>query len=412
MSQRIVEERDRQRRMKWWQEARFGMFIHWGLFSVIGREGWAIRNEQMPIQEWEPLADKIRSKGNPARHWARLAKQTGQKYMVFTTKAHEGFCMFDSALTDYCAPKRAAGRDLVADYVEAARAEGMRVGFYYSLMDWHHPDGARCRHDEGARRRFVEYIHGQVRELCTNYGRVDVLWYDVPQPLDAQGWESERMNRMVRQLQPDIIINDRSRVPEDFSTPEQKIEAAPPGRAWESCMTVSDQWGYNPTCRHWKTVHECVRYLIAAASQGGNFLLNINVRPDGSITPQDRRVFLGIGDWMGRNEEAIRNTDRWLTGSPPYMTTVRGKTIYLHVFSWPGREIVFGGLRSRVRSARLLTTGQPVKVRQTGTRLFLTGLPDKALDSPATVIAIECASRPRRELLHPSEGGGGRRGRP
>ena len=221
-----AEERSRRRRMQWWREARFGMFIHWGLFSAIGRHGRAVSTECMPFEEWEPLSDQIKPKGNPARQWAKLARQTGQKYMVLTTKAHEGFCLFHSELTDYCATKRAAGRDLVADFVEAARAEGMRVGFYYSLMDWRHPDGARSRHDEGARRRFVDYIHGQVRELCTNYGPVDVLWYDVSQPLDAEGWESAKMNRMVRQLQPDTIINNRSQLPEDFDTPEQKVEAA------------------------------------------------------------------------------------------------------------------------------------------------------------------------------------------
>ncbi len=392
------EERDRRRRMKWWHEARFGMFIHWGLFSVIGRAGWAISTEMIPFDEWEKLADGIKPKGNPARDWARLAKQAGQKYMVLTTKAHEGFCLFDSALTDYCAPRRAAGRDLVADFVEAARAEDMRVGFYYSIKDWYHPDGARCLRDEKARRRFVDYIHGQVRELCTNYGKLDILWYDVPQPLDAEGWESAKMNRMVRKLQPNIIINDRSRLPEDFSTPEQEVRPASEGRAWESCMTVTDQWGYNPTSRHWKTVHECVMNLVRAASKGGNFLFNINVRPDGTITPQERKVFLGIGDWMSRNEEAIRNTERAQIESMPYAHTARGKTLYLHVFAWPGPELVVAGLRSRVKCARLLATGEHVPFEQTDERLFVRGLPDKPPDSPASVIALECASRPRQIL--------------
>ena len=392
------EERDRLRRMEWWHEARFGMFIHWGLFSVIGRSGWAVSTELIPFDEWEKLADGIRPKGNPAREWAQLAKQAGQKYMVLTTKAHEGFCLFDSALTDYTAPKRAAGRDLVADFVQAARAEDMRLGFYYSLMDWHHPDGARCRHDESARRRFVDYIHGQVRELCTNYGKLDILWYDVPQPLDAEGWESAKMNRMVRGLQPDIIINDRSRVPEDFSTPEQEVRPASQGRAWETCMTVSDHWGYNAGCRHWKTVYESVQHLVHAASRGGNFLYNINVRANGTITPQERRVFLGIGDWMSRNEEAIRNTDRAPIESLPYPHTARGKTLYLHVFAWPGRELVIGGLRSRVRGARLLATGDNVPFEQKGERLFVRGLPEKPPDSPASVVALDCASRPRQRL--------------
>ena len=209
--------------MKWWHEARFGMFIHWGLYSVLGRHEWVMENEGIPVAEYEQLAKRFKPKPNAARDWARLAKQAGQKYMVMTTKHHEGFCHFDSKLTDYCAPKQGPGRDLVKEYVEAARAEGLRVGFYYSLMDWHHPDGARCATDEAARHRFVDYIHGQIRELLTNYGKIDILWYDVAWPLDAKGWESEKMNEMVFQLQPDIIVNNRNGLAGDFATPEQTI---------------------------------------------------------------------------------------------------------------------------------------------------------------------------------------------
>ena len=171
--------------MQWWHEARFGMFIHWGLYSVIGRHEWAMENEGLPVAEYEQFAKQFKPKPNAARDWARLAKAAGQKYMVMTTKHHEGFCHFDTKLTNYTSPKQGPGRDLVKEYVDAARAEGMRVGFYYSLMDWHHPDGARCATDEAARRRFVDYIHGQIRELLTNYGKIDVLWYDVAWPLDA-----------------------------------------------------------------------------------------------------------------------------------------------------------------------------------------------------------------------------------
>ena len=182
-----AEVRDRVRRMKWWHEAKFGMFIHWGLYSLIGRHEWAMENEAIPIEEYEQLAERFKPKPNAPRAWAKLAKQAGMKYMVMTTKHHEGFCLFDSKLTDYCAPKRACGRDLVAEYVEAARAEGLRVGFYYSLMDWHHPDGARCVSDEDARRRFVRYIHGQIRELCSKpyydivalCGQVSVSFFDL-----------------------------------------------------------------------------------------------------------------------------------------------------------------------------------------------------------------------------------------
>src|ERR1700687_1891367 len=239
-----AEDADRARRMQWWHEARFGMFVHWGLYSVLGRHEWVMENEGIPVTDYEQLAKRFQPKPNAARAWAKLAKQAGQKYMVMTSKHHEGFCNFDTKLTNYCAPKQGPGRDLVREYVEAARAEGLRFGFYYSLMDWHYPDGARCKTDEAARKRFVEYIHGQVRELMTNYGKVDILWYDVAWPLDAKGWESVEMNQMVRKLQPDIIINNRSKIPEDFDTPEQRIEASA-NRPWESCMTLNDSWGYH-----------------------------------------------------------------------------------------------------------------------------------------------------------------------
>src|ERR1700740_881114 len=172
-------DRQRARRVKCWHEARFGMFIHWGLYSTLGRHEWAMENEAIPVAEYQQLAKTFKPQPNAARAWAKRAKQAGQKYMVMTTKHHEGFCMFDTKLTDYSAPKQGPGRDLVAEYVEAARAEGLRVGFYLSLMDWNHPDGAKCKTDEDARKRFVAYTHGLIRELMTNYGKIDVLWYDV-----------------------------------------------------------------------------------------------------------------------------------------------------------------------------------------------------------------------------------------
>ncbi len=201
--------------------------------------------EGVPLPEYEKLAKRFKPKPGSPRQWARLAKKAGMKYMVMTTKHHEGFCLFDTKTTDYCAPQQGPGRDLVAEYVKACRAEGLRLGFYFSLMDWHHPDGATCERNEAARQRFVKYLHAQVRELCTQYGTLDILWYDVPWPLTAEGWESKKLNRMVRRLQPNIIINNRSRLPEDFSTPEQHITAEPPvdGRGWESCMTLKrERW--------------------------------------------------------------------------------------------------------------------------------------------------------------------------
>src|SRR6266567_4306621 len=275
---------DRARRMKWWHEARFGMFIHWGLYSVLGRHEWVMENEGIPVSEYAPLAKRFNPKPNAARAWAKLARQAGQKYMVMTTKHHEGFCQWDTKLTNYCAAKQGPGRDLVREYVDAARAEGLHVGFYYSLMDWHHPDGARCATDEDARKRFVAYTHGLIRELLTNYGKIDVLWYDVRWPLTADQWESERMNKMVFELQPDIVVNNRNHLIGDFSTPEQKIVAETNGRAWESCMTLNDSWGFQRADDNWKTSKTIIRNLISCARDGGNYLLNIGPTQDGSIT--------------------------------------------------------------------------------------------------------------------------------
>src|SRR5580693_5745368 len=182
----------RTQRMAWWHEAKFGMFIHWGLYSLVGQHEWALEVEGIPILQYEYLAKHFKPKPNAAREWAKLARRAGQKYMVMTTKHHEGFCHFDSKLTDYCAPRQGPGRDLVREFVDAARAEGLRVGFYYSLMDWHHPDGIRCEKNEEARKRFVAYTHGLIRELMTNYGKIDILWYDVDKPLTAEQWESEQ----------------------------------------------------------------------------------------------------------------------------------------------------------------------------------------------------------------------------
>lgn len=386
---------DRTRRMQWWHAARFGMFIHWGLYSVLGRHEWVMENEGIPVSEYEKLADQFKPKPNAARDWARLARRAGQKYMVMTTKHHEGFCNFDTKLTGYCATKRGPGRDLVREYVDAARAEGLRVGFYYSLMDWHHPDGARCQTDEGARRRFVDYIHGQVRELMTNYGKVDILWYDVAWPLDAKGWESVEMNRMVRNLQPDIIINNRSKIPEDFDTPEQRIEASQ-NRPWESCMTLNDSWGYHASDNGWKNPTTVIRNLITCARDGGNYLLNIGPKPDGSIPVESVQILSIVGDWMSKNGATIYESDNCQPRRGNYLSfTRKGKTLYAHVYYWPGETVVVGNLLPKVKSVKVYATGQPVKFEQDDFRVRLTGLPKKAPEL-VTTFALECDSEPRQ----------------
>jgi alpha-L-fucosidase len=396
---------DREQRMKWWHEARFGMFIHWGLYSILGRHEWAMENEGIPVAEYEQLAKRFKPKPNAARDWARLAKQAGQKYMVMTTKHHEGFCHFDSKLTDYCAPKQGPGRDLVKEYVEAARAEGLRVGFYYSLMDWHHPDGARCATDEAARQRFVAYIHGQIRELLTNYGKIDILWYDVSWPLDAKGWEAEKMNQMVFQLQPQIIVNNRNKLDGDFATPEQRITADK--RAWESCMTMNDSWGYQKTDDNWKTSKTIVRNLVTCAHDTGNYLLNIGPRADGSIPEESVKILSGVGKWMDRNGVSIYQSETTQPRRSAFANfTRKGNTLYMHVHFWPGETVSLGGLTSQVKSARLLATGKEVKFEQEQFRVKFTGLPEKAPDEPVTTIAIECDGVPNQDT------DGVRKGRP
>lgn len=393
------EQQDRVRRLKWFNEARFGMFIHWGLYSLLGRHEWVMNRERIPVEEYEKLADQFRPKEFPAKEWARLAKQTGMKYMVMTTKHHEGFCLFHSELTDYCAPKRACGRDLVAEYVEAARSEGLRVGFYYSLMDWHHPDGVRCMKEESARRRFVDYIHGQVRELCTNYGKIDIMWYDVPWPLSAEGWESAKMNAMVRQLQPDIIINNRSGLPEDFSTPEQHVTPEREGRAWESCMTMNDSWGYNKADDNWKTPRQVIGLLVRAAAGGGNLLLNIGPMADGSIPEPSVRILEEVGRWMDLHGEAIYNSDRaYMEWMPTGQWTVKGNLAYFHAFNYPGGELAIGGIQNKVLSARFLHNNQSIEFEQKGNRLILRGMPPEKPVPIAPVIVLECDGPPRQRL--------------
>lgn len=395
---------NRPERMKWWHAAKFGMFIHWGLYSVVGRHEWAMEMEGIPVAEYMELEKRFKPVPNAARAWARLAKKAGQKYMVMTSKHHEGFCNFDTQLTNYCAPKQGPGRDLVKEFVAAARAEGLRVGLYYSLMDWHHPDGAKCATNEEARRRFVAYTHGLIRDILTNFGTIDVLWYDVAWPLDAQGWESEKMNRMVFELQPKIIVNNRNKLEGDFSTPEQRIEAAKAGRAWEACMTMNDSWGYQRADDDWKSPKTIVRNIATAAQGGGNYLLNIGPKGDGSIPEESVRILTRVGQWMDKHGSTIYESEPCqVTRSTFAKFTRKGNTLYAHVHFWPGSTFGIGGLRTKVQSAKILTTGQKAEFQQDDFRVKFTRLPEKAPDELATVIALECESEPIQDMLNVRE---------
>jgi len=397
MGPRTSTVEDRDRRMQWWHEARFGMFIHFGLYSVLGRHEWAMEEEGIPVAEYQQLAKQFNPKPHAARAWAKLAKAAGMKYMVMTTKHHEGFCHFDTKLTDYCAPKQAAGRDLVAEYVEAAQAEGLQHGFYYSLMDWHHPDGARCKTDEAARRRFVDYIHGQVRELCSNYGKVAVMWYDVNWPLSPEGWESEKLNKMVRGLQPDILINNRSGIPEDFTTPEQQIRAS--NVPWEACMTMNDSWGYNRSDDNWKSPKTVVRNLLQCTRDQGNYLLNIGPKGDGSIPEQSVEILTHVGKWMDTHGDLIHKADRCKPRSSEFAQFTRqGNTLFIHAHYWPGETLSVGGLQQRALSAKMYPGGKALKFEQEDFRLRILGLPANSPDPLVTTLAVEFDGEPTQDM--------------
>jgi alpha-L-fucosidase len=327
------------------------------------------------------------------------------KYMVMTTKHHEGFCLWDTRQTDYNAARRGPGRDLVREYVEACREFGLKIGFYYSLMDWHHPDGARCVKDEAARRRFCDFTAGCVRELMSNYGKIDILWYDVAWPLDsAEKWESASRNAMARRLQPHLLIDNRSWLDEDFGTPEEHVTAEKKGRAWEACMTFNGSWGYMPSAIDWRPVREVLGLLNTCAGGFGNLLLNIGPAPDGSVPPEATERLTAVGKWLAKNGEAVYGrTDRtdgcveWL---PCGGFTVKGRNLYWWVSRWPGRSLTLGGLKTKVLKASVLATGKPIRFEQTGEQLKLRGLPASSPDKIAgvCVIKLECAAAPRQEL--------------
>ena len=391
---------NRSQRMAWWHQARFGMFIHFGVYSSIQRHEWAMETEAIPFDQYVAHASTFKPARGCARSWAKLAKAAGMKYMVLTTKHHEGFCNFDTKLTDYNAVKQGPGFDIVREYVDAARAEGLRVGFYYSLMDWHHPDGARCATDAAARRRFVDYTHGLLRELMTNYGKIDVLWYDVAWPLNADGWESVKMNEMVYSLQPGIVINNRNKLDGDFSTPEQKIVASEGERAWESCMTLNDSWGYQRADNNWKTSQTVIRNLITCSHDGGNYLLNIGPKADGSIPDESVKVLTEVGQWMQTGGRTIYGSDSCQPRRSNYASfTRKGNTLYMHVHYWPGEVVALSGLRTSVKSARLLASGKKVEFEQDAYRVRCTGLPAQAPDHPVTTIAMECESEPTQDSI-------------
>jgi len=382
--------------LQWWLDAKFGMFIHWGPYSQLARGEWVMNRERWPIDEYEAIARSWNPDRYDPREWVAMAQEAGMKYLVCTTKHHDGFCLFGSELNDYNSVAT-IGRDLIAELAEACHEAGLGLGFYYSLKDWHHPDyEAGHRGDLEGHRRFLEYTHGLVRELCTNYGKLDILWYDGGGLYDGEGWRAHEMNAMVRELQPGIVINNRSRVPEDFDTPEQHIAASAPGRAWETCMTMNGSWGWHAGDDRWKSTKELIWTLVRITSLGGNLLLNVGPRADGSF-PEEAVIRLReIGEWMRLHGEAIYGTRR-----SPYewgcygMPTTKGSTVYLCIDKWVGQELTVGMIKTPVRAVSLLATGQPLEFEQREDRLWIRGLPERAYADPyCTVVKVELSGEP------------------
>jgi len=378
----------REARTEWYREARFGMFIHWGLYSIPARGEWVRSDERMTVEDYQPFFETF----NPVRYdpkaWARLAREAGMKYAVLTAKHHDGFCLFDSALTDYKATRTPAHRDLIAEYVEAFRAEGLRVGLYYSLPDWRHPDfpayGDRQHpmrdnpafqdrpHDFG---RYVDYLHGQVRELLTGYGRIDVMWFDFSYgPYRGETWRAAELVAMVRALQPDILIDNRlggdihAREPEiyagDFASPEQNIPREPvcdaDGRplAWEACMTLNNSWGYNATDVSFKTPTDVIRALVNCVSKNGNLVVNVGPNGLGEIPAESAAILREVGQWLNRNGESIYGCGAVDRPKPEWgRFTRKGSTLYAHVLEQVIGHINLQGLKGKVCDARVVADG-------------------------------------------------------
>jgi len=370
-------------RQQWFDEARFGMFVHFGLYSAAARHEWVQNYERITDDEYRQYFEHFDPDRFDAVALARQAKRAGMGYVVLTTKHHEGFALWDTALSDFDSVT-ACGRDLVREFVDAVRAEGLRVGFYHSLIDWHHPDFTidwnhprRGDSDVAAQNagrdmaRYREFLHGQVRELLTGYGQVDYMFFDFTYPGARDGlagkgpedWDADGLLALCRSLQPEMIVNDRLGIPADLVTPEQYQPTSPLTRdgqplVWEACQTMNGSWGYHRDNADQKSVGLLVRMLADSVSMDGNMLLNIGPDGRGAVAPRDAAALDEIGAWMQLHRDAIVGAGH-AEFSPPRegVFTQRGDRLYLHLFTWPLGFVHLPGLAGRVSYARLLHDG-------------------------------------------------------
>ncbi len=408
----------RDERMAWWREARFGMFVHYGLYSVRGRMEWAMALENYDVAAYEKYAGLFAPKPGAPREWAALAKKAGCRYMVMTTRHHEGFSLWDSKVNPYNSVNYGPHRDIVREFVDACREFGLKIGFYTSVMDWHHPDGRNCASDPEARRRYNDYLTALNTELLTNYGKIDILWFDVAAPLEsAEGWDSLYRNQILRSIQPHIIINNRSLLSEDFGTPEGEIR--PMDRDWEACMTYNDlSWGYVDSAQaapYGYNAQRILKMLWRVTASKGNLLLNIGPAPDGSVPAEAVEPLTKVGQWLSVNGEAVygrrddsSNANYWIRG-----TTRQKNRVWVWNWIWPDDgEFTLGGYRTKLVEARLTATGERLPFEQNKARLTVRGLPKRSPDPACNVGVVELIFEEEPELemfsLYPQLHGGAR----
>jgi alpha-L-fucosidase len=393
---------EREKRCAWFKEAKFGMFVHWGVYSVHGENkkgdyvSWSMENEGIPVSEYEKFADAFSPSKFDAAQWMDIAKSAGMRYTIFTSKHHDGFCMFDSALTDYDAQERPAKRDFVRELVGAARDADMKMGFYYSMLDWHHPD-----FKTDLTRYIDKYMFGQVRELCKNYGPIDCLWFDGEWDHPAETWRSAELIEMIRKLQPAALVNDRIGKNErgntmlcDFYTREQMSEIKNPMEyekrksfPWEACLTIGSSWGYKRDDGPLKSSTELIRALVDIVSRGGNLLLNVGPNPEGEIPQRLVERLEDIGAWMKVNGESIYGTEKSpFKNLPAGKCTAKGSRIYIHLESHPGKVLQLPGLQNKIKRAWFLKTNKELAFDDSAKSITL---PDELCDDVVCTVAVE-----------------------
>ena len=392
----------RTKRTEWFRHDRFGMFIHWGLYAIPARGEWVRSVEKISAEAYQPYFDAFDPEAYDPRQWAKTAKAAGMKYAVMTAKHHDGFCLYDSKLTDYKATNTKAGRDLIQEYLDAFRAEGLKVGIYYSLFDWHHPDypayGDRhhpMRDNEAWKTkphnlsRYLDYMHGQVRELCTNYGKLDLLWFDFAYDhMTGEAWRGSELMAMIRQLQPTVLVDNRleasgegygtvldaepSSSSGDFASPEQIIPNAGLRNVlgdpvpWEACITLNNNWGFHAADPYWKSSAQIIRKLVECVSKGGNLLLNVGPDATGRIPPESLRILAEVGVWMDKNKASISGCGASDLPKPDWgRFTQKGSTVYAHILEAPVGPLCLPDLAGRVGLVRAVATGHEVKQADT-----------------------------------------------